>query len=131
MGFSVLNGLMMATRCSSVNPGAIFYLARPGKRFADIENLLYRNSGLFGASGLCGDIRDLIRSHDPRTRDALDLFSNRAAVDRGVRLDAGANAANANFSNARDGRIDVRVIATDEEASIARHTEALMRGATT
>ena len=131
MGFGGLNGLVMATRCGSVDTGAIFYFARPGKSFADIENLLYRDSGLFGASGLSGDIRDLITSQDPRTRAALDLFSNRAAVDIAVRLDAGANAASATSSSTRDSRIDVLVVPTDEEATIARDAEAFMSGAAT
>jgi acetate kinase len=129
MGFSGLNGLVMATLCGGVDTGSIFYIARPGKSFAEIENRLYRDSGLFGASGLSGDIRDLITSQHPCTRAALDLFSNRAAVNIAVRLDAGANAANANSSSTRDSRIDVRV--TEEEATIAHDAEALMSGATT
>ena len=44
----------------------------------------------------------------------------------GVRLDAAANAANAACISAPDSEIEVRVIATDEEATIARHTRALV-----
>jgi acetate kinase len=131
MGFSGLNGLVMATRCGSVDIGAIFYIARSGKSFADIENLLYRDSGLFGASGLNGDIRDLITSQNPRTRAAVDLFSNRAGVDIAVGLDASANAANGNSSSTRGSRIDVLVVPIDEETTIARNAEAFMSGATT
>lgn len=163
MGFSVLDGLVMATRCGSLDPGAILYLARQGKSFSQIEDLLYRQSGLLGVSGISGDVRDLINSDDPRAREALDLFSYRAAFEiggltsalggldglvftagigenapsiraeicarlgwLGVRLDAAANAANADRISAGDSRVDVRVIATDEEATIARHTESLV-----
>ena len=163
MGFSVLDGLVMATRCGSLDPGAILYLARQGKSFSQIEDLLSRQSGLLGVSGISGDVRDLINSDDPRAREALDLFSYRAAFEiggltsalggldglvftagigenapsiraeicarlgwLGVRLDAAANAANADRISAGDSRVDVRVIATDEEATIARHTESLV-----
>ncbi len=73
------------------------------------------------------------RSSDPRK---LELFTARigehaptvrAAVCArlawlGLRLGEGANAAGAARIGARDSSIDVRVIATDEEAVIARHT---------
>jgi acetate kinase len=42
----------------------------------------------------------------------------------GLRLDPAANAANADRISSADSRIEVRVIATDEEATIARHTQA-------
>ena len=83
MGFSVLDGLVMATRCGSLDPGAILYLARQGRTFAEIEDLLYRKSGLLGVSGISGDVRELIGSGDPRAREALDLFSYRAAFEIG------------------------------------------------
>jgi acetate kinase len=46
----------------------------------------------------------------------------------GLRLDEGANAAGAARISARDSGIDVRVIATDEEAVIARHTMTTLSG---
>ena len=160
MGFSVLDGLVMATRCGTLDPGAILYLARQGKSFAEIEDLLYRQSGLLGVSGISGDMRVLIASDDPRAREAIDLFTYRVATEAGgfvsalggldglvftagigeraptiraeicdrlswlgVRLDAAANAANADRISSTDSKVEVRVIATDEEATIARHTE--------
>ena len=46
----------------------------------------------------------------------------------GVRLDPIANAANATCISAPDSEIEVRVIAADEEAMIARHTRAIITG---
>jgi acetate kinase len=163
MSFSVLDGLVMSTRCGAIDPGVLLYLARQGKSFEEIENLLYRQSGLLGVSGISGDMRVLIGSDDPHAREALDLFSYRIAFEiaglagalggldglvftagigeraptirsgicarlawLGVRLDAAANAANAACISAPDSEIGVRVIATDEEATIARHTRALV-----
>ena len=160
MGFSVLDGLVMATRCGTLDPGAILYLARQGKSFTEIEDLLYRQSGLLGVSGISGDMRVLIASDDPRAREAIDLFTYRVATEAGgfvsalggldglvftagigeraptiraeicdrlswlgVRLDAAANAANADRISSTDSKVEVRVIATDEEATIACHTE--------
>ena len=65
-GFSALDGLMMATRCGSLDPGIILYLGRQGHSFADIEDVLYRRSGLLGMSGISGDVRVLLASDDRR-----------------------------------------------------------------
>jgi len=159
MGFSTLDGLVMATRCGSLDPGVLLYLARQGRSFADIEDMLYHRSGLLGVSGSSGDIRDLLAGDDPRAREAIELFTYRIATEvgalvsalggldglvftagigehaptiraavcarlawLGLRLDEGANTSGAACIGARDSSIDVRVIATDEEAVIARHT---------
>jgi acetate kinase len=161
MGFSVLDGLVMATRCGALDPGVILYLAREGKSLAWIEDLLYRQSGLLGVSGLSGDMRVLTASEDPHAREAIDLFTYRIATEAGgfvcalggldglvftagigehaptiraeickrlswlgLRLDPAANAANADRISSADSKIEVHVIATDEEATIARHTQA-------
>jgi len=71
MGFSTLDGLVMATRCGSLDPGILLYLARQGRSFADIENMLYNHSGLLGVSGSSGDIRDLLASDDPRAQEGV------------------------------------------------------------
>jgi acetate kinase len=159
MSFSPLDGLMMATRCGALDPAVVLYLLRAGNSIGEIEDLLYRQSGLLGVSGISGDMRTLIASDNAHAREALDLFTYRAAIEiaglagalggldglvftagigeraptiraeicarlawLGVRLDASANAAHATCIGAPDSRIDVRVIATDEEAVIARHT---------
>jgi acetate kinase len=76
MGFSVLDGLPMATRCGSIDPGVILYMQRHmGLSAAEIEDLLYHDSGLLGVSGISGDMRALIDSPDPRALEAVDLFA--------------------------------------------------------
>ncbi len=47
----------------------------------------------------------------------------------GLRLDSAANAAGGACISTADSRVEVRVIATDEEAMIARHTQAVVRSA--
>jgi acetate kinase len=79
MGFSPLDGLVMATRCGALDPGVILYLARLGYSFAEIEDMLYRRSGLLGVSGVSGDIRVLLASDAPEAREAIDLFTYRIA----------------------------------------------------
>src|SRR5271156_5504918 len=81
MSFSVLDGLVMSTRCGAIDPGVLLYLARQGKSFEEIEDLLYRQSGLLGVSGVSGDMRVLIGNDNAHAREALDLFSYRIAFE--------------------------------------------------
>ncbi len=75
MGFTALDGLMMATRCGALDPGLVLHWTQqPGMDAAAVTELLYRHSGLLGVSGLSADPRDLFASPDPRAREALDLF---------------------------------------------------------
>jgi acetate kinase len=83
MGFSALDGLMMATRCGSLDPGVLLYLGRQGHTFAQIEDMLYHRAGLLGVSGISGDIRMLQDSPDPRAAEAIDLFTYRIAFEAG------------------------------------------------
>jgi acetate kinase len=159
-GFSALDGLVMATRCGSLDAGVILYLGRQGHSFDDIEDMLYRRSGLLGVSGISGDVRTLLASDNPHAHDAIELFTYRIAIEAGamvsalggldglvftagvgehapairaavcdrlawlgLRLDSAANAAGATCISAPESKIDVRIIATDEEAMIARHTQ--------
>lgn len=80
MGATPLDGLVMATRCGSLDPGAVLYLLREGGLDADgLTDLLYRQSGLLGVSGLSGDMRELLLSREPAAREALDLYVHRVA----------------------------------------------------
>jgi acetate kinase len=165
-GFSALDGLVMATRCGSLDPGVILYLGRQGYSFADIEDLLYRRSGLLGVSGISGDVRVLLASSDPHAREAIELFTYRIALEAGsmvsalggldglvftagigehapeiraavcarlnwlgLRIDDAANAAGAACISTAGSKVEVRVIATDEELMIARHTQATINRA--
>ena len=84
MGFSTLDGLMMATRCGIIDPGALLYLGRQGQSFEQIEEMLYRKSGLLGVSGISGDVRELQASDKAAAREALDLFAYRLAWEIGA-----------------------------------------------
>jgi acetate kinase len=163
MGFSTLDGLLMATRCGSLDPGIILHLGRAGRSFADIEDMLYHRSGLLGVSDISGDIRALLESGDPHAAEAIELFTYRIAAETaamvcalsgldglvfsagigenapairaavcarlawlGITLDPAANAANAALVSQPGSRVEVRVIATDEETIIARHTKAVV-----
>ncbi len=83
MGFSALDGLVMATRCGSVDPGVILYLLRKGLSPTDVEDMLYRRSGLLGVSGISDDLRVLLTSDDPRAGEAVELFTYRIATEAG------------------------------------------------
>lgn len=79
MGFSPLEGLVMATRSGDLDPGLLLYLQRTeGLDPAGMERLLNEQSGLLGLSGLSGDMRALHRSGDGAARAAIELFCYRA-----------------------------------------------------
>ena len=78
MGFTALDGLMMATRCGSLDPGAVLYLMQTRcMALQSIETMLYHQSGLLGVSGISSDMRDLAGSDDPRARDAIEMYVHR------------------------------------------------------
>ena len=80
MGFTALDGLMMGRRCGALDPGVLLYLMQAkGMSASRIEDLLYRQSGLFGVSGISNDMRVLEESDDPHAREAVDLYCYRAA----------------------------------------------------
>ncbi|WP_341763923.1 acetate/propionate family kinase [Candidatus Tisiphia endosymbiont of Beris chalybata] len=84
MGFSVIEGLMMGTRCGSIDPGVILYLLDNKKMSPkQIETLLYRQSGLFGVSGESADIRTLLSINDPEAKFAIELFIYRIQLEIG------------------------------------------------
>ncbi|MGO4837208.1 acetate/propionate family kinase, partial [Rhizobiaceae sp. 2RAB30] len=84
MGFSPLDGLVMSTRCGSLDPGVVLHLAEERKLPPDeISDLLYRQSGLLGVSGISGDMRTLEASDDPAATEAIDLFAYRAGREIG------------------------------------------------
>lgn len=85
MGFTALDGLLMSTRCGSLDPGAILFLAQTEKMTpTQLSELLYTKSGLLGVSGLSGDLRELLESKDPHARDAIELFVYRIVKEIGA-----------------------------------------------
>jgi acetate kinase len=84
MGFTPLDGLVMATRCGSLDPGVVLHLAEQrGMPAAAIDTLLSRESGLLGVSGISGDMRRLLASDDPQAAEAITLFCYRAVREIG------------------------------------------------
>jgi len=82
MGFSTLEGLVMGTRCGSIDPGVLLHLLRQqSMSVEELEDLLYRRSGLLGVSGISNDMRTLLASDDPRAAEAVELFAYRAAQE--------------------------------------------------
>ncbi|MBL8771827.1 MAG: acetate/propionate family kinase [Phenylobacterium sp.] len=83
MGFTALDGLMMGTRPGSLDPGVVLYLQAAGMAPAELEDLLYRRSGLLGVSGISADMRVLEASAAPEAREAIDLFVWRTVREAG------------------------------------------------
>jgi acetate kinase len=80
MGFTPLDGLVMATRSGSIDPGAVLHLVlREGLSAEAVAAMLTRESGLLGVSGISGDMRALLESAEPRAAEAVELFCERAA----------------------------------------------------
>ena len=88
MGFSPLEGVPMATRSGSVDPGALLYvLSNHDLDAAEVERQLNFESGLKGLGGGTGDMRDLERSvlaGDPAAEVALAVFAHRVAAAVGA-----------------------------------------------
>jgi acetate kinase len=81
MGMTPLEGLVMGSRCGDVDPGVVVYLQKNlGLSVDDMEQVLNRESGLLGLSGVGSDMRDVQRSADEgdhRSRLAIDVFAYR------------------------------------------------------
>jgi acetate kinase len=85
MGFTALDGLPMGTRPGQIDPGVILYLiAQRGMSAKDVEDLLYRQSGLKGLSGISNDMRELEASASPAAALAIDYFVYRIALNAGM-----------------------------------------------
>ena len=75
MGFTALDGLMMGTRCGSLDPGVVLYLMSGlGMTLQAAEKLLYEQSGLLGVSGVSGDMRTVEASVMPDAHQAVELY---------------------------------------------------------
>lgn len=84
MGFTAVDGLMMGTRCGSLDPGVLLYLMDyHGMDAGMLTRLLYRESGLLGVSGISSDMRLLLDSDQPAAKEAVDLFCYRIVRELG------------------------------------------------
>lgn len=87
MGFSALDGLMMGTRCGTIDPGVVLHLMEVDKlSLEQIGHLLYHASGLLGVSGVSADPRALLPLEDQneRCRLALALYIRRIVREIGA-----------------------------------------------
>jgi acetate kinase len=79
MGFSALDGLPMGTRPGQIDPGVLLYLMdQEGMGAGEISDLLYRQSGLLGLSGVSNDMREIEAAGTPEAAGAIDYFVVRA-----------------------------------------------------
>jgi acetate kinase len=84
MSFTALDGLPMNTRSGAVDPGVLLYLLQQkGMTPAALEDLLYRQSGLLGVSGVSGDMRPLLESDRAEAKEAVALFCYRVGRELG------------------------------------------------
>jgi acetate kinase len=81
MGFTPLDGLVMATRVGEIDPGAVIYLAdKLGLRLSRLEEYFNEKCGLLGLSGKSDDVRDLIKFEAEGDKDshlALEIYADR------------------------------------------------------
>ena len=81
MGFTPLEGLVMATRSGNVDPGLLIWLQRHEGITADeLDDALEHRSGVAGLSGLSGDMREVLEAvdgGDDRARLAYDVYIHR------------------------------------------------------
>ncbi len=88
MGFTPLDGLMMGTRSGSVDPGILTYLLRECKTTGGrLDDVLNKQSGLLGVSGVSGDMREIlsaVRSGNQRAQLAFDMYVHRLQTGIGA-----------------------------------------------
>jgi acetate kinase len=84
MGFSALDGLAMGTRGGQIDPGVILYLLDRGMGVPELTDLLYRQSGMLGLSGISHDMRTLLESDAPEAAQALDYYIERLRREIGA-----------------------------------------------
>lgn len=79
MGFTPLEGLAMGTRCGSIDPAVVPFLAKEmNLSVAEVENILNKKSGVLGISGVSSDFRDIMAEAEKgntRAELAINLFN--------------------------------------------------------
>ncbi len=162
MSMTPLDGLMMATRCGNIDPGAVLYLLEEKKMSVNqVKKLLYEESGLKGVSGISGDVEKLQKSKTAKAKLAIELFCYQAAKQLASLIPAlggfdvlvftggvGENSALIRYKicqqfswlglklsdknsigkiSSNDSKIEVYVIATNEELVIAKQSYGLIK----
>ena len=90
MGFTPVEGLMMGTRSGSVDPGILTYLMRQNQLTGEqLDEILNQKSGLFGISGVSGDMREIlaaIKKGNDRAKLAFDIYVHRLRAGIGAMI---------------------------------------------
>jgi acetate kinase len=154
LGLTPLEGMVMGTRCGSIDPGIILHLNRAlGYDFEKLNRLFNKNSGLLGLSGISSDMRVLLGKAEEgseRAKIAIEVFCYRAAKEIASlmpalpRLDAlvftggiGENSMAIRekilshlqiFKFGEPGFPQVMAVPTNEELLIAMDTEEVVEG---
>jgi acetate kinase len=141
MGFTPLEGLMMGTRSGSIDPGILIYLIRHrGYTAEQLDEILNKESGLKGVSGISGDMREILQAIEQgndRAKLAFEIYAHRLCRAIGAMIGSlgGVDAivftggVGENTSSLRQiaaerfaflGKISILVIHAEEEWEIAR-----------
>lgn len=118
MGFTPLDGIAMCTRSGALDPGILLFLMRENPNIDKLENILDRESGLQGLSGLPGDTRILVpeaSKGNPRAKLAVDVFIHR--------LQAGIGQMMASLGGRPDAIVFTDAIGEDEPLVRSRACE--------
>ncbi|MBE6479862.1 MAG: acetate kinase [Olsenella sp.] len=83
MGLTPLDGLIMGTRCGTIDPATVCYLQRVGGYTVDeVDTMMNKQSGLLALSGISSDSRDIeagAANGDANCQMALEMFAYRTA----------------------------------------------------
>ncbi len=81
MGFTPNAGVIMGTRCGDIDYSIIpYYMEKTGATIKEVDNILNKESGLLGISGIGSDHRDIenaMKENNPKAKLANDMYVNR------------------------------------------------------
>ncbi|QIG50206.1 acetate kinase [Nordella sp. HKS 07] len=144
MGYSTLDGLVMGTRPGALDPGLILAIMKDDRLSPEqMEQVLYKESGLLALSGLTSDVRSLLESPMPEARAAIEAYCYWAARQAASLIAAmggidamvftGGVGENAEPVRARVinhlswiKAFSMHIVLANEELIIAQHTSALL-----
>ena len=83
MGLTPLDGLIMGTRCGTIDPASVCYLQRVGGYTVDeVDTMMNKQSGLLAVSAISSDSRDIesaADAGDEKAAMAIEMFAYRTA----------------------------------------------------
>jgi acetate kinase len=138
MGFTPLEGLMMGTRSGSVDPGILTYIMRQSRiRPEEIDDVLNKESGLLGISGISGDMRQILtsrKSGHSRAQLAFEIYIHRLQAGIGSMVavlggidalvfTAGVGENSAEVRSATLSKLDFLGLKLDETANVQRSAD--------